>query len=250
MDLCFTASLSATGSYTSDVFCNIICVLQGEITGGRRVKQIRLTNAYLTSRIKYLSSQPTLPGGKGAEGGLWWNDLSTVNWTYPRWFQWVRRGVSAPAVLDEAAEPPLDPAEVVHVVHVGLRQRNVTNKVFEAGLLLIERLDLSPVIVHVTFIRWHPTVCIINKSRYSDILTSPRSEGQLEVTWTSPSVSVSSWWGRQCMLVWRVSSSSSLRLPRIPCCSWEVMPTLPGPTSQPSPTWRLTRRSPRCRRRQ
>ena len=116
--------------------------------------------------------------------------------TYPRGFEWVRRGVSAPAVLDEAAEPPLDPGEVVHVVHVGLRQGDVAHEVFEAGLLLIERLHLAAVVVHVAFIRRHPAVCIINsltrQAGQSDILTSPRLEGRLEGTWTSPSVSGSS----------------------------------------------------------
>merc|ERR1711953_857669 len=73
----------------------------------------------------------------------------------PRGFQWVRRGVSAPAVLDDATKPPLYSGQVVHVVHVGLGQGNVAHEVFEAGLLFIERFHLSAVVVHVAFIRRH-----------------------------------------------------------------------------------------------
>ena len=48
--------------------------------------------------------------------------------------------------------PALEAAQVVHVVHVGLAEWDVADKVLEAGLLLIHRLDFAAVVVQVTVI--------------------------------------------------------------------------------------------------
>ena len=76
--------------------------------------------------------------------------------TYSARLEWVWGGVSPPAVLDDAAEPSLYPGQVVHVVHVGLRQRNVPHEVLEARLLLVDGLDLAAVVVHVALVRRDP----------------------------------------------------------------------------------------------
>ena len=54
--------------------------------------------------------------------------------TYPRRFQRIWGGVSAwvPPVGHNGVEPPLEAAQVVGVIHIGLRQRNVTHKGLKA----------------------------------------------------------------------------------------------------------------------
>ena len=53
--------------------------------------------------------------------------------TYPRRFQRIWGGVSAwvPPVGHDGVEPPLEAAQVVGVIHVGLREWDVTHKVLK-----------------------------------------------------------------------------------------------------------------------
>jgi len=73
----------------------------------------------------------------------------------PGWLERVGGGVPAPAVADEAVEPSLEAAQVVHVVHVGLGQGDVADKVLEARLLLVHRLHFAAIVVHITMIGGH-----------------------------------------------------------------------------------------------
>ena len=75
--------------------------------------------------------------------------------SYPGWLERVGCRVSAPPVADQAVEPSLEAAEVVHVVHVGLGQGDVADKVLEAGLLLVHRLHLAAIVIHITVIGGH-----------------------------------------------------------------------------------------------
>ena len=84
--------------------------------------------------------------------------MSCFSLSYPGGLQRVRGRISTPAVTDHGVEPALEAAQVVHVVHVGLAERDVADKVLEAGLLLVHGLHFAAIIVQVTVIGGHPAM--------------------------------------------------------------------------------------------
>jgi len=70
----------------------------------------------------------------------------------PRWYKWVWGLLPPPLILHHVVEPVLDLGEAIASVEVRFREWDVVDKVLEDWLLLIDRLCLSAVVVHVTFV--------------------------------------------------------------------------------------------------
>ena len=96
--------------------------------------------------------------------------------TYSGWFKRIRSSFSAPFILNNWVESLLESGEIVHIIHIGLWQGNITNKVLphrgelkdiniaahimcynlKIWLLLIHRLDFASVVIHVAVVGGNP----------------------------------------------------------------------------------------------